>query len=1015
MNLQRSSESIKRGSVMIVGAGVGGMQSALDLADSGFKVHMIQKDSSIGGTMVMLDKTFPTGDCSMCMISPKMVDVGRHLNIDIHSLTEVVSVEGEPGNFLVRVRQKPRYVDPEKCTGCGVCEEKCPKKVSSEYEQGLTVRKAIYSLFPQALPNTRVIDRDNCLFFTKGRCKACEKFCTAGAINWEDTGKEYELNVGAIILCPGLDRYDPAIRQELGFGRWANVITSIQFERILSASGPYQGTVQRPGDKKHPEKIAWIQCVGSRDFNNANPWCSSVCCMYATKQAVIAKEHDKNIEATIFYMDIRAFGKDFDNYVNRAKDEYHVLYKRALISAVREEPGTGNLILHYAEENGIMTDEIFDLVVLSIGFEPRSDAVEFAETFGIELNNHRFPKISTFNPVQASRAGIYVTGTYQGPKDIPETVMQGSAVAGSAMALLSEARGTETVARELPPEKDISLEEPRVGVFVCHCGINISSVIDVKKVADYAGTLPQVVYSGQNLFTCSQDSQGTMKEIIKEHGLNRVVVAACTPKTHEGTFMNTMEECGINKYLFEMANIRNQCSWVHSDTPKEATSKAIDLVRMAVARVATLNPLHEATVQVYQRALIVGGGVAGMNASLILADQGFDVVIVEKEENLGGLAKRIFTTIEGDDVRKYVSALAQRVTSHPNIQVLTRTLIVGFSGFKGNFTVEVLVGPGMYERKIEHGVVILATGAGEYKPTEFLYGEIPGIVTQMEMAELLENKAVYDNLQNIVMIQCIGSRNDKNPNCSRVCCQTAIKNALRIKKINPEVNIFILYRDMRTYGLMEDFYTEARQKGILFFCFDPQDPPVVESSGKGPVVTFSDRLLDRRIKITPDFLVLSAGMVPEDTEELSSILKLARTTEGYFMEAHVKLRPVDMPTDGIFVCGTAHGPKLISESVSQAIAAASRASTLLSQGYLTLSAVTAKVDPEICAACLICVRTCPYGVPRINKDGVSEIDAATCHGCGICAAECPAKAIQLNWYEDDQILCKVEALLEGVI
>jgi len=296
MNNNQLTKVTNRGSVLIVGGGIGGMQAALDLAESGFKVHMVQKDSSIGGTMVMLDKTFPTGDCSMCMISPKMVEFGRHLNIDLHVLAEVISIEGESGDFKVRVKQQPHYVDPEKCTGCGICEEKCPKKLTSEYEQGLTVRKAIYSLFPQALPNTRVIDKENCIYFQKGKCKACEKFCTAGAILWEDTEKEIVLDVGAIILSPGLERYDPYVRQELGFGRWPNVVTSIQFERILSASGPYEGTVMRPGDKTHPKKVAWIQCVGSRDFHNANPWCSSVCCMYATKQAMIAKDHDQNID-----------------------------------------------------------------------------------------------------------------------------------------------------------------------------------------------------------------------------------------------------------------------------------------------------------------------------------------------------------------------------------------------------------------------------------------------------------------------------------------------------------------------------------------------------------------------------------------------------------------------------------------------------------------------------------------------------------------------------------------------
>jgi heterodisulfide reductase subunit A-like polyferredoxin len=582
------------------------------------------------------------------------------------------------------------------------------------------------------------------------------------------------------------------------------------------------------------------------------------------------------------------------------------------------------------------------------------------------------------------------------------------------MALLSEARGTEAVVKEQPPEKDITEEEPRIGVFVCHCGINIASVVDVKGVAEYAETLPHVVYAGNDLFTCSQDSQEKMKELIEEHRLNRIVVSACSPKTHEPIFQDTMEACGLNKYLFEMANIRNQDSWVHSESHEKATDKANELVRMAVARAATLHPLYEKQIPVNQKGLVIGGGVAGMNAALGLADQDFEVVLVEKEAELGGLANRLTATIEGADVSDYLDGLIKKVTDHPKIQVLTNALIISFTGSQGNFTTEILVGPQMVQRKIDHGAVIVATGANEYQPKEFLYGENPRVMTQLELAERLQKGEAGDAAK-VVMIQCVGSRNEDNPNCSRICCQSAIKNALQIKKINPEADIFILYRDIRTYGLLEDYYAEARRHGILFFPFDPEDPPVVESFEDGVQVSFKDQMLDRPIKVKADLLALSAGMVAEDTEELSSILKLARNPEGFLMEAHVKLRPVDMATEGIFLCGTAHSPKLLSETISQAYAAAARATTFLSQTELTLSAVTARVEAEKCASCLVCVRSCPYNVPKINEEGVSEIDAATCHGCGICAAECPAKAIQLSWYEDDQILCKVDALLEGVL
>jgi len=567
---------------------------------------------------------------------------------------------------------------------------------------------------------------------------------------------------------------------------------------------------------------------------------------------------------------------------------------------------------------------------------------------------------------------------------------------------------------ELPEEIDVTTEDPRVGVFVCNCGINIAGVVDVGKVEEYARSLPNVVYSGQNLFTCSQDSQEQMKELIKEHKLNRIVVAACTPKTHEGIFMDTLCATGLNKYLFEMANIRNQNSWVHSDTPEKATDKAMGLVRMAIARSVSLKQLDEKKIPVNKRALVIGGGVAGMNAALGLADQGFEVVLVEKEDRLGGTANRLHATIEGSDVKAYLEELSEKTTSNAKIQVLTQAIIVGFSGFKGNFTTEVLVGPGMYERKIDHGVVILATGAKEYSPTEYLYGKDERVMTQLELADHLHDKGA-DGLDQVVMIQCVGSRNEENPNCSRICCQNAIKNAIHIKAENPNTQIFILYRDIRTYGLLEDYYKKAREMGVLFIRFDPDDPPVAESSEDGLKVTFKDHVLGRNLRVSADLLVLSAGVVAEDTEELSSIVKLARTAEGFFMEAHVKLRPVDMATEGIFVCGTAHSPKLLSESIAQAHAVASRATTFLSQDQLTLSAVTASVTSDLCAACLVCVRSCPYNVPKINADGVSEIDEALCQGCGVCAAECPAKAIELSWYEDFQIMTKVDTLLDGVL
>jgi len=945
------------------------------------------------------------------VISPKLVEVGRHLNINLITNSEIKTVAGEPGNFTVTLSNHPRFIDPVKCTGCGECAGHCPVSAVNTYNKGLDQRRAAYIEYAQAVPLAFAIDMDTCI-----GCGLCENMCLADAISYSDSEKKSDVTVGSIILSAGSQGFDPSGLDYLGYDNFSNVVTSEEFERILSASGPYFGHLMRPLDREQPKRIAWLQCVGSRDDNRCgNTYCSSVCCMYAVKEAMIAKEHAHgDLDCVVFNMDMRTFGKDYEKYYDRARNDEGVKFIKARIHTVTEIPESGDLAIRYVDESGDVKEEIFSMLVLSVGLKITQSSIDLAGQLGIELNRHNFVHSEPFAPVATSKPGIYTCGVFQGPKDIPGSITEASAAAAAATSKLAEARGSDSIKIEVPKEIDVMGDTPRIGVFVCNCGINIGGIVDVSAVQEHAATLPNVVFTDQNLFTCSQDTQDMIKKKIKEHRLNRVVVASCSPKTHESMFMETLEACGLNKYLFEMANIRNQNSWIHSKMPETATKKAKDLVQMAVARAATLYPLHEKRIPVIPKAVVIGGGIAGMNAALTLADQNFEIILVEKEASLGGFANHILHTIEGADVQAYISQLAAKVENHPGIQVLTRSLIVGFSGFKGNFTTEVLVGPGMYERKIEHGAIILATGAGEYRPEEFLYGKDARVVTQIELAEKLEKQGT-DGLEQVVMIQCVGSRNKENPNCSRICCQSAVKNALAIKEKNPDAQIYILYRDIRTYGLLEDYYTEARRRGVLFFCYDAEDPPLAESAEDGVQVTFSDHILKRKLRLRADLLVLSAGMRAEDTEELSSILKLARNEEGFFMEAHVKLRPVDMATEGVFVCGTAHGPKLISETIAQAQAAASRATTFLSSPYLTLSAVTARVDSTKCAACLVCVRSCSYDVPHINTDGVSEIDEALCHGCGACVAECPAKAIELSWYEDNQILSKVDALLEGVL
>lgn len=1004
-----SKEIPKVGAVMVVGAGVAGMQASLDLADAGYYVHLVDKSPTIGGIMAQLDKTFPTNDCAMCIISPKLVEVGRHLNINLITNTEVEDLEGRAGDFNAKLINYPRYIDLEKCTACGECSRVCPATAVDEFNEGLDLREATYMKYPQAIPRGFVIDRDICI-----GCGLCEKVCLAEAVRYNEEPRRIELEVGAVVLAPGNKVFDPSRLDIYNYMDQPNVVTSLEFERILSASGPYQGHLMRPYDREEPQKIAWLQCVGSRDINRCdNSYCSAVCCMYAIKEAVIAKEHAHcDLDTAIFYMDMRSYGKDFELYYNRAKQE-GVRFIRSRVHSI-EPKGDGDLQLSYVDDLGELKSEVFDMVVLSVGFEVGRETIDLAKRLGIELNKHNFAVTDTSMPVATSRPGVYVCGTLQGPKDIPQSVMEASGAAAASSALLSALRWTATKTRELPAQRDISAEPPRIGVFVCNCGINIGGIVDVPGVREYARTLPHVVHVEDNLFTCSQDTQVSMAEVIKEKGINRMVVAACTPHTHEELFRETLLEVGLNKYLFEMANIRNQNSWVHMQDREKATDKAKNLVRMSVARAALLEPLQEKKVEINQRGLVIGGGVAGLNAALNLAQQGYEVVVVEKEKELGGLVRYLHHTIEGFDVGQYLGDLVEKVQTNDKIQVLTEALVVGFSGFKGNFTTEVLVGPGMYERKINHGATIIATGAIEYKPKEYLYNEHDRVMTQLELGNMLHaNGNEAANWKQVVMIQCVGSRDEENPNCSRVCCQSAVKHGLELKKMNPDMQVAILYRDMRMYGLLEDYYKEARSKGILFFRYSPDQPPEVSANGKGLRVTFEEHLLKRPVQINADALVLSAGTVAADTEELASFLKVPRNSGGFFIEAHAKLRPVDLSSAGIYLCGTAHSPKLMSESIVQALAAAARASSFLAAKEMRVGGAVAKVDPIRCAACLVCVDSCPYGVPQINADNVSEINEALCQGCGVCVCECPANTIHLAHYEDDQISAKVVALLEG--
>jgi heterodisulfide reductase subunit A len=995
----------KVGAVMVVGGGIAGMQAALDLADLGHHVYLVEKSPSLGGNTARLDKTFPPNDCSLCIRCPKHVECGGHPNIDILTMSEVRDVQGTAGDFQVAVIKHPRYIDLGRCIACGLCAEECPKEV----KDGLGKRKAVYIKHRQAVPYAYVIDRDNCLYFTEERCEICQKACSQDAIKFNQEEETIVLNVGSIILACGFDCKSPGMYQ-YEYANFPNVLTSMEFEGILNLAS-YLGHLTRPSDGKHPERIAWLQCVGSRDLNN--PYCSTVCCMYAIKQAVVAKGYSRDLDTSIFFIDMRTCGKDYERYYNHAKEETGVRFIRSRVHTINPVLCADDLSITYAtEDSGLKTEE-FDMVVLSVGLGVPEGAVELARTLRIQLDNHNFAATDTFAPVNTSRPGIYACGAFNGPKDIPQSVMEASAAACASSISLREARSYLIKEAIYPTERDVSYEEPRIGVFLCNCGTSIGGVIDIPRVRHYAKTLPHVVYTEDNLFTCSQDTQGSVKEAIKKNKLNRVVVASCSPRTHERLFSKMCREVGLNRNLLQMVNIREQCSWVHTD-PVAATQKVKDLVQMAVARVALSEPLKEIKVKSTPSGLVIGGGVAGMISALALADQGYKVHLVEKRDRLGGHALKLRKTWNGEVVEPYVRDLINRVSGHNLIDVHLSSEIKNAEGYVGNFkTTMASSGSVAKTLAIKHGVTIIATGAHSLKPDEYLYGKHPHVLRWFQLDKKIANEP--DNIKQAktwVFILCVGSREPERPYCSKTCCTHALRNALELKTLNPNMEIYVLYRDMRAYGLREELYTEARNKGVVFIRYRLSNKPEVKEEDTGRLkVRVIDSLLGEPVTIYPDFITLQTAIVPRDHEDLAKLYKVSINDDKFFVEAHSRLKPVDLTADGVFACGLAHSPKPIEENIAEAQAAAAKAAAILSQDYISAGDAVAKVDEEICAACLTCVWVCPYGVPFINEWGKAQIEAVKCKGCGICAAECPARAITLKHLKDEEIISQYEALL----
>lgn len=1021
-----------RDTVLVIGGGVAGMRAAVDLAEAGLWVCLVEATPALGGRVAQLGYMFPTHDCVLCRgtsdhgygctrpaISPAFQDKNLHPNIKLFTMTNVIAVDGQAGDFRVTLRHEPRYVDPEGCINCDLCAAVCPVVLPSGFEMDLTTRKAAYKVAVRSLPNAYVIDRgpycDDC-----GRCV---EVCPTQCIDLDEEPYESEVRVGAIIMALGYDLSDAREYEELGYGRYSNVIHSMQYERFASRSGPTEGIVLRPSDGETPKRIAWLQCVGSRD--QKHPYCSSICCMYATKEAMIAKERLEDVHAQIFMMDERAFNKEFNAYYEAARKKHGVEYTRARISYMKEDPSTKDLILQYPGPDGKMVDDRFDLVVLSLGTAPPRSAKVLAEELGIELNEYGFCQTDKFAPLETSAPGVYVCGTFLSPKEIAETFLDAVGAAGDVMRLMSDQVGHSASSREypflsrgdeFPPETDVSGEPLRAGVFVCQCEPSIDGVVNTQELVDFALDLPNVAYAERLAYGCMDAELDHIRQMVMDHGLNRVVVAGCSQRTHEPLFQRVVRQAGLNPYLLTMANIREQCAWVHERQPDLATRKARELVRMALNRVNMAQPVHKLSLRPTGRALVIGGGVAGMQAALSIADAGYDVTLVEQKAQLGGNLRRIFYVAEGDNPQRLLRDLVNRVRGHERIEVLTRSEVKSQTGRTGDFRSVIVTRAGEVdvETEVRHAVTIVATGGEEWRGDVYLLGQDDRVLTQLDLEEIIVHRPEeITRLEQVVMIQCVHPLSEVDY-CSRICCTNTMKNALRVKMLNPSCQVYVLYKDMITYGFREQFYTEARRRGVIFLRYDDEHMPQVSRAQDGRLrVRAWEQVFGQELVLSPDLIALSTAVMPSaGTRELAEILDVPLSAEGFFQEAHLKMRPMDFMEEGIFMAGMAHYPKFIEEAIINAQATAGRAITLLSKEPLYYGGAVAVIDAEKCVGCLTCVRTCPFEIPQVKSDligvgaivGAAYIEPTLCHGCGTCTAECPAKAIQLVAYLDEQLM-----------
>ena len=952
-----------------------------------------------------------------------MMDVGRHPHIKLFTHTEVLEVSGKAGNFKVKILRKARFVDEIECTACGDCAEVCPVVVPNEFDEGLCLRRAIYSPFSQAVPSAYIRSDIECLGTNPIACGKCVEVCQKNCVDLDMPDKVEELEVGAVIVATGIDYYDPREASEYGYTRYQNVVNSIELERLLSPSGPTGGKLLRFTDQKPPKRVSFIQCVGSRCIRRDIPYCSRICCMNAVKSALLIREMYPDAEIDIFYIDIRAFGKGFEQFYQRALQEANINFVRGKPSRLEEDPKTGDLIILSENVETGKTERLrTSMVILSEAIVPAANSHELAKVLNAKTDARGFfiPMDYCGDPISSTNEGIYLCGCATGPKDITDSITEASGAAVRAAQYLAPHKLPEV--KEEIPEYDIS-GPLRVGVFVCHCGSNIAGVLDVEMLKVYAETLPDVVFSDNLLFACAESTQRLIQEKIQEHKLNRVVIAACTPRTHEPIFRETLRKVGLNPYLMEMANIRDQCSWVHVHQPESASAKAKDLVRMAVAKARNLEPLEQQEMEIGHNVMVIGGGVSGLETAIQLAKRDYTVYLLEKSDQIGGWVKELRILYpSGMSGQELIDAKLKEIDKE-KIKIFTETTIDNISGFVGNFEVNLKISNGQpVPETLQVGAIVIATGFELYQPPkgEFGYRKYPNVITNMELEYLLKPQDQFlfqkKPVKNVSFIQCVGSRGpDGLPECSRYCCQAAIKQAIALQKLGIQVTIF--NRDIRVYHHeAETMYREARELGVTFIRYSTKDLPKLVGDKELKAIQFTEPVLKKDIQVPTELLVLSVGMrsSQKSIEEIQRFIKVPLGMDGFVMEKHPKFGPAETNIEGVFICGCIQGPKDISDSIGQANAVAAKVDALLARSTILMEPITSVINEELCRGCGTCVDVCEFGAISLqDMEGaqVAVVNEALCKGCGTCATYCPTSAIDIRHFRDQQIESMLKAFL----